>query len=288
LSVSGAFIFFIFAGCPQVIADSVGQIFLQGAFNFRDIGGYRTTDGKFVSRGLLFRSDALSNLTVDDQAVLTALDPRQIFDFRTPLEFRAAPDRLPSQLQKRIIHLPSENGGTRLQKNEKQFIERLAAGDVASVDASYRDDYARMPFEARSWIRPWLIQLAANGRTPQIYHCAGGADRTGFATAVLMLLLGVSEDNVVENYEYRDKAIAKKNSEELSAYIEQVSGIDPPPSSKLWMLEKHSYILISLGEIKRRYGTIDRYSKDYLDIPKHVIATLRQSFLESARQDDPN
>ena len=44
------------------------QIVYQAAFNFRDLGGFRTSNGHEVRRRCLFRSDALHHMTASDQA----------------------------------------------------------------------------------------------------------------------------------------------------------------------------------------------------------------------------
>ena len=42
------------------------HIYLQGAHNVRDLGGYPTTDGRATRWGMLYRSDALNELTEND------------------------------------------------------------------------------------------------------------------------------------------------------------------------------------------------------------------------------
>src|SRR5882757_6043336 len=67
---------------------------LQGAPNFRDLGGYRSADGRSVKWGLLYRSNALDKLDSGDQAYLERLGLRRIVDFRAADETADAPDRL--------------------------------------------------------------------------------------------------------------------------------------------------------------------------------------------------
>lgn len=85
------------ASQAQTAAASPTQsIRLEGAANFRDIGGYVTRDGRRVKRGLLFRSNALNTLTEEDKRTLATLDPAVIVDFRSPAEYGPAPDQLPA------------------------------------------------------------------------------------------------------------------------------------------------------------------------------------------------
>ena len=68
---------------------------LSGAVNFRDLGGYRIADGRRVRRGLVFRSDHLSRLTVEDQQMLRRLRFKVVCDLRTVQEQQRHPDQLP-------------------------------------------------------------------------------------------------------------------------------------------------------------------------------------------------
>ena len=43
-----------------------------------------------------------------------------------------------------------------------------------------------------------------------LYHCTEGKDRTGMVTALLLLLLGVSREDIVEDYLYTNKRNRKR------------------------------------------------------------------------------
>ena len=69
---------------------------LQGASNFRDLGGYATTSGQRVRRGLVFRSDHLGGLTPDDVAHIQRLGIGHSLDFRGVAESSATPYAIPA------------------------------------------------------------------------------------------------------------------------------------------------------------------------------------------------
>src|SRR4051794_41515984 len=62
---------------------------LQGASNFRDLGGYPTADGRTTRWRHIFRSNHLGQLTAADVEIVRALGVRSAFDFRG-VEERAA------------------------------------------------------------------------------------------------------------------------------------------------------------------------------------------------------
>ena len=78
-------------GGSLVIADR--SLHLASAPNFRDVGGYRTSDGKWVKMGLLYRSDGLDALTDADIATVQALGIKLVCDLRTDGERTSKPDK---------------------------------------------------------------------------------------------------------------------------------------------------------------------------------------------------
>ena len=72
---------------PALTEDQARRLVpLEGAANFRDLGGYRTADGRSVRWGTLFRSDALSELTPGDVKTVQGLGLRLVCDFRSDPE----------------------------------------------------------------------------------------------------------------------------------------------------------------------------------------------------------
>ena len=62
------------------------HIALDGAVNFRDLGGYETTDGRRIPWRTLFRADGLSALTDHDRGVVRQLGVATVIDLRTTVE----------------------------------------------------------------------------------------------------------------------------------------------------------------------------------------------------------
>src|SRR5688500_7521138 len=79
------------------LTDSIQRLVpVKGGANFRDIGGYETTDGKRVVWNKIYRSAAINKLTDADVALLNKKGIHTVVDFRGEAEAAAAPDRLPA------------------------------------------------------------------------------------------------------------------------------------------------------------------------------------------------
>jgi len=99
------------SGHAQIADSSRREIKLQGAVNFRDIGGYPTKDGRHVKWGRIYRSDALNKLSDNDLKKLQGLSLMYVADFRGPYEVKAAPDRLPEGVARVSLPAGSEHVG---------------------------------------------------------------------------------------------------------------------------------------------------------------------------------
>src|ERR1043165_7814648 len=78
---------------------------LEGTLNFRDLGGYPGADGRTVRWGLVFRSDALHELTDADRAKLQAMGLRCVYGLRRGVERERQPTALSEEHGHRIVHL---------------------------------------------------------------------------------------------------------------------------------------------------------------------------------------
>jgi protein-tyrosine phosphatase len=172
------------------------RVVLDGAQNFRDLGGHPTIDGRRVRWGAVYRSDHLSRLTDADHRVLERLDLELVCDLRAPHERAERPNRLPSMGPLRVLNIAVEvQAGTELEallvagERDKNRLRRVVAGGYREFVHTHRSAWSEL-------FRALLDERS--GAT--VIHCSAGQDRTGFATALLLLAIGVSRDVVVEDY----------------------------------------------------------------------------------------
>jgi len=173
------------AAPPPADTEPGRWVWIEGAENTRDIGGYRTRDGRTVCRGVVYRSGTLSHVTADGCKAFRDLKIVTVVDFRN-----------------RLSPLPLYNG-------DVLGIQRVAKvyGFPASFsnEGPWQEYYVRGVRDNADAFRRTFELLAQPDRLPLLYHCNWGADRTGVMTALLLTLLGVDRDTVLADFRLSEK-----------------------------------------------------------------------------------
>jgi protein-tyrosine phosphatase len=163
----------------------VGERSLDGAFNFRDLGGLRTGDGQIVRSGALFRSDTLQALTAGDVAYLAEeLRLELVIDLRIGSEAVTEGRGPMADVPVSYLNAP---------------LQDLPVSDLPPAEQTlhfYLDHVASPTSPLATVVR---VVCAMAGR-PVLVHCAAGKDRTGLVTALLLRLLGVDDEQIVTDY----------------------------------------------------------------------------------------
>jgi protein-tyrosine phosphatase len=216
---------------------------LSGCFNFRDMGGYPTVDGRHVRWRRLFRADGLARLSYADHWTLSGLGLATVIDLRSPREiaergcFEATGDVS-------YYHLP--------MTSTMPGDEELAAwNDPAFVAARY----LTMLLEGADAVSRSLQVLAELPSYPAVFHCSAGKDRTGILAAVVLGLLGVPDEIITGDYMLSREAMVQ-----MLAWMRQ----EHPDAGDA--LEHYTSALLSvepesiqgfLNGVRREFGSFD-------------------------------
>ena len=265
---------------------------LAKATNARDLGGYRTTDGRQVRRGRLFRSNTLHRLSDADVAVLGELGLNCVIDFRHPQEKDlVGPDRLPTPAPGRLVALPLFDAGhevfTALSaafskaggSDQPELMARLndnhpGGGSAAAMLGLYRW-FVTSPL-AREAFGAALRLVASPDALPLLYHCTAGKDRTGWLSALTLTALGVDRPTIVADYLHTNDLNAAGNAYVLSVLADRVDDT----SVLVPMLEaRREYLETAFAQADESYGGMDGYLRDGLGLSDEVRYTLRTALL---------
>jgi protein-tyrosine phosphatase len=168
---------------------------LEGGCNFRDLGGYRTRDGRELEWGRVFRSGVLSYFTPGDQQQLNQLGVRTICDLRRADERQREQTSWPDI---NTQHLSWDDGSA------PPTIMSIATTHshpftAAGMHAATIDLYRALPAWMAPRLRDMFERIARDG-VPLLVHCAAGKDRTGLAIALLLTVLDVPHDTIIQDY----------------------------------------------------------------------------------------
>jgi len=269
-------VFITLSSCSAETQPIPGKLPVEGVENFRDLGGYETSDGHSVKSGMLYRSGQLHDLTAADTEYLNLLGIREIADFRGPSEIEDEPDIIPEGVVWKSYPIPIAGSDLR------EKIISVIKGDSEMDLTWYMLDVNRQFAEEYSGIYgEWVHNLADNSdSSPQIFHCTAGKDRAGFAAALILRILGVPEKTVMEDYlksnlynaEYIEKTIKKirvlsffKNDGEV---IRPILTVD------------QQYLQTAFDSIDAEWGSFDNYISQGLKLSEEDIRTLKDRFLE--------
>jgi protein-tyrosine phosphatase len=253
------------------------QLSLQGTPNFRDLGGYEALDGRRLKWGKLYRSSKLSELTDVDINYVRRLGLTLICDFRQVLEQELEPTSLGGEGSHTIASLPVTPGSS------SSFLENLHKGIIAVDDsAGFMEDINR-DFVANQMPRyAEMFQLLLVGDQQLLIHCASGKDRTGFGAALILDVLGVSEEAIVDDYLLTNTYLpVEKEIERLSKEFSDHSGSEVSEELLRPMLEvRPEYIRACFEEIKKRYESKEHFYESALSLDNSKVAKLKDRYLD--------
>jgi protein-tyrosine phosphatase len=253
------------------------KLHLLGSPNFRDLGGYEVRDGRRLRWGRVFRSGKLSLLSEEDTAAVNRLGLTLVCDFRQEVEQQLEPSRFGDSHPTTFHSLPispgsSENFMTNLLdgiidvENAASFMETLNRDFVIN----HLHQYARM------------FELLLEDEHKVLIHCASGKDRTGFAAALILDVLGVVEEGIVEDYLLTNHHFpVDEELERLSKLFTDRSGKPLPEKILRPLLEVHpDYIGACFDEIEQRYDSRQHFYETALGLDEVKIERLRARYLD--------
>lgn len=236
---------------------------MEGGYNFRDMGGLKNRDGRFVKWGKVFRADDLSHLTDADLAYLGAIPIATVVDFRSASEIEKAPDRLPKETKNHLLLSinPGSLSGAGFD-DMKALLKKVGAVEVMkdinrslSTDSAHIEQYRRF-FEA----------LQTDSDIPLLFHCTAGKDRTGMAAALFLYSVGVDESVIFEDYMQSNVYLKDKYA---------TFNTEHPDLAPMFGVQS-DYLKAGIDEIVKNHGSVEVYLEKMLKVD---LAKMKEKFL---------
>lgn len=250
-------------------------ITLEGACNFRDLGGLETRNGQTVKKGMIFRTDEMSRLTEADLRYLNNINLRTIIDLRTEEEINRHPNKKPASLRNmvtctldtprcltEIANLHDDGVLDSVDRDAQSMLGKTDAkmGTLpeAKIRAAVIELYARMTTEPdfMAVFRKIFSLLLRNDAVPLVFHCMAGKDRTGIVAALILSALDIDEETIMQDY-LLSNIVAEKR------YGVQ---IDLNPSLH-YLYEAHpEFLQAAFERIRNKHGSVRNYLQETLGV----------------------
>jgi protein-tyrosine phosphatase len=241
------------------------HVLFEAGFNCRDLGGYKTDDGRTVRWGAVYRSGSLHRLTSADLDAATRIGFRTVIDLRSSAELERS-GRV-SGLDVAFHHAPL------FEEDSLPF--KWAEPDDPEPPPG--EDYAAIA-ENGAGALAVALKVIAEGEHPVVFHCAAGKDRTGILAGLLLSALGVSDESIMEDYELTNLCLARHLSWAKVNDPEEAAEIATRP---IWLLQSSGPGIKAFLEILRtKHGSVERYLRE-LGMTNERRDALRGRLLES-------
>ncbi len=262
----------------------IRKIPLEGVKNTRDLGGFKTIDGKTVKSHKLIRSGELATLKKSDINILKKeYKLKTIIDLRTDMEIERKPD--PEIDGVKYYHVPFVDiatvGITREKSAAKaavKLIKTMTQSATEYMESMYRALASNEKSIAN--VKQFFEIILENEEGSVIFHCSAGKDRVGAATAILLSLLGVDKETILRDYLATQKFAVRYNKkyETLAKLLSKNEKV--AEYSKIFLSVNKSFLYAMFDEIEKKYYTIENYADKCLGIDSEKLAKLKSIYLE--------
>jgi len=227
------------------------HIHFESVPNFRDLGGYRTQDGRTVAWRRVFRSAALHKMNAPDIARLKQeIGPRAVIDLRRPRDpEKNSEPLLLEEIGARYYSIPFRPDGPAYLEDEAK-----ANPNATNMGAIYLYRISEKPFGKR--LVDALEVIAEKDNHPLVFHCSAGKDRTGVLAAMVLAAMSIVDEDVVEDYAL-SAPLMKGIRERMTSDPETAQAVKDQPDFQ-WEASAESMGAF-LAALRREYGSADGY-----------------------------
>lgn len=245
------------------------------SMGIRELGGLRGATGRPVRHGFLYRGSALIGLSEEQREAIDDLGLRFILDLRAAGELENRSDYVPNGCEYVRI------GG--MYDSEGNEVDFSPAGITRMMDKIQENPegfmsglYASMMFDNPAVHE--LVQRLISGNVPLFFHCTAGKDRTGVCAAVVLMLLGVSDDDIVREFlltnEYR-RSVINMTPEELPQSISEHDRNNWAAINSVKEVELRA----AFAAVDERFETRGAYFEAEFGLDKAALTELRDRYL---------
>lgn len=248
--------------------------------HFRELGGCKTTDGKTIKKGYIYRSGELTHVSKKEQIILNSLNIKTVYDLRSIREQQESPD---IEGNYRIVLCPLANPERNADEKYKKRINYIEK--MRHVDQKYYNfgkfgfgkGYSDFAYNTKTVAK---IIESLNRHETFLFHCFGGKDRTGVIAMIIMLSLGCDYEECKKNYMLHKKITVEEQKEYIE-FMKKSKFSEYGIKLERYYSEVHEELFdVAYCSIFDVYNTIDEYLEDLYGISREQIDDWRKFYLE--------
>lgn len=265
---------------------------LPGVKNARELGGF-AVDGGRIKKGVLLRTGTLGKAPETVERLEKVFQVRTIIDFRMSMEREASPD--PDVQGAESIHLPvieyedyiQKLGDPQLAKRYmSRQMEREEMIEIACQHGLIGPEVYPLFLLGERGIKAYksFFEILLKNDPEEgavLWHCTDGKDRTGLASALLLVALGASRETIFEDYlltnVYNAKVIEPIRStlKELGTVPDKIDAMVFASGGAI-----EGYLIRAFEAMEERYNGPEGYLTNALGLTEEDLLNLRRKYIE--------
>ncbi|KAE9400593.1 hypothetical protein BT96DRAFT_919426 [Gymnopus androsaceus JB14] len=248
---------------------------IEGVINIRSVGGYTTSTGRVVKPNIIYRSGDVSSITERGREQFTQLGVHVVFDFRADNEIKDYDSATPAIEGVRIIRAPA---GIPNAFDPVSIAMRLKKYETNELEA-FLVTYQEILETAGETFRKVFTHLRDYPDQTCLVHCTAGKDRTGMFIALFMMVLGVLDTQVIQEYALTSAGLAPvfhlltRKFQNIAVFRDNWKGMIAMGTSK------PETMTAILQIIREKYGGVEGYFKTHLQMDEQDIEKIRSNYL---------
>lgn len=250
---------------------------LKGCYNFRDLGGHKSILGAMIRTGAIFRSGNIASATHDDVKYFHSLGLAAVCDFRSGPEYAASPNQWIVQ-----TNIDYWRWGDNISTGDSAELLRECCFSSTKTIQRMQEVYRQIPYEQANSLRELFHRLGA-GKTPLLFHCAAGKDRTGVAAALILSMLGVNRADIFADFMLTNRFFQQIYQRFLSDPRHNEITAMAANTEEPWlpmMRAEPAYLDAMFAQIEQEHGGVLRYLEDVVGVTPETQSKIREHLLE--------
>ncbi|KAJ7125423.1 protein-tyrosine phosphatase-like protein [Mycena epipterygia] len=264
----------------QMAASSLPPPFvvIEGLINVRSVGGYTTSGHSLVKPILLFRAADPSRITPTGKEQLLALGVRRVFDFRADDEITSYKSAAPEIPGVEFVRAPVSESRAFDPVSLSARMQEFAGNELETFVTLYHEilEMGGPAFEKV------LRHMLDRPDEPCLIHCTAGKDRTGLFTAILLMLLGVPDDEIIKEYALTAVGLEPFLPLLIERFKQQVGDVENFDGALKMASSRPETMIATLKMVRERYGSAEGWVATHTSLTESDLLALRQNFLVKA------